>query len=105
MQPQVKTPFSLPVYPHGKGWGEKGEPAKLYFPDKETKDKYVSQEYKFCAAEYIAFNGATSKTEREEARIELLKKRSLFAQKWGFGPSMKDNKMWFYKTQPDTIIG
>lgn len=102
MQPQVKTEFSVTVFPNGAGWGEEN-PARIYFPDQETKDAYVESEGKFCAAAYAEFNGADSKAKREELRVALLKKRAFFAQKNDYAPTMKDRKMWFYQPPRDKL--
>lgn len=102
MHPQVKTDYNVAVFPNGAGWGEEN-PARIYFPDQETKDAFVQNEGKFCSEAYAAFNGARDKAEREELRKELLKKRAFFAQKVGYAPLMKDQKMWMFQPPRDKL--
>lgn len=90
------TDYHISVYPGGQGWGK--EPiAQIYFRDKETKENYVLEEAKFCKGERAAFNGAMSTTEREECRRKLLQKRAVFAQKMGYGRSLRDHNVWIHK--------
>ena len=102
MQPQVKTDYSVTVYPGGEGWDE-SDPARIYFPDQETKEAFVKNEGKFCAKEYVTYNGADTGIDRESKRKELLKKRTFFAQRNGYAPAMKDRNMWFFQPPRDKV--
>ena len=93
----IKTEFNLIVYPGGKGWDSDALPHVMYFPDQETKDAYVADEWKFCDTEYTAYKGAPDKKSRKEAHTALLARRAFYAQQRGYYPSMKDTKQWYYK--------
>ena len=102
--PQHKTDFSVTVYPGDAGWGDE-DPARIYFPSKEVKEQYVEEEKKFCATATAEFNGAISKSDREEKRREMLKRRAFFANKQGYAPSMRSRKMWFFRPPMDNKLG
>jgi len=102
MQPQVQTKFHISIFPGGAGWN-KQNPAQIYFTSATVKEKYVDKERKFCSGEMARFSGAISKKERDETRCAYLKRRAFFAAQQGYGPSMRDNGMWFYRPPVDKI--
>lgn len=93
-----KTDFSVSIYPGGHGFKQGDEPpARIYFSSNEEKEAYVAEEQKFCAVAAAEFNGALSNAERTSKRIELLKRRSFFASKKGYAPTMADKSVWTYR--------
>ncbi len=95
----LKTMFSVSLYPGGRGYTTEHHepPARIYFNSKEEKVKYVEGERKFCTIAYAEFNGAFTNSQREEKRIEWLKRRSIYATKEGYAPSMNDQSVWIYR--------
>lgn len=102
MQPQIRTDFCVTVFPGGNGWKD-SNPAHIYFASAIQKSEYVDAERTFCSKEMAAFNGAISKKSREEARKNYLKRRAFFAVHMGYGPSMRDNSLWFHKPPVDKV--
>ncbi len=94
---QVKTDYSIPVYPNGIDPKNANCP-RLYFPNPATTDEYVAKERAFCARAYSEFMSAETKIERDEKRKQFYKRRTFFAQQSGYSPSMRDHKMWFFKS-------
>lgn len=81
------TEFSIPIV-------VKGIDCKILFPDKDTKDKYLKEEYNFCIKAYISYSAAFGGDERKKAKTEYDLKRVACAIHKGYGAKRGNKKIW-----------
>ena len=82
--------YTLALFPKGR---KVDENPSLYFPDKETKEKYITREEKFCRDAYNEYLTAMP-NDRKDACQALDDKRILFARQQNYAPKKTDKFMW-----------
>ena len=82
--------FTMALFP--KGRKVEKTPA-LYFPDKETKEAYITREEKFCREDYNDYLTSMPKV-REDYQQALDDKRILFAKQQNYAAKKSDKFMW-----------
>lgn len=82
--------FTIALFP--KGRKQEKTPA-IYFPDKETKETYITKEEIFCRSEYNEYLTSMPNA-REMYQKALDDKRILFAKQQNYAAKKSDKFMW-----------
>ena len=82
--------YKVAIYPRGR---KVEKPHAIYFPDKETKEAYITKEEKFCRGAYDEYLTAMP-NDRKDACQALDDKRILFARQQNYAPKKTDKFMW-----------
>jgi hypothetical protein len=82
--------YSIALFP--KGRSVENTPA-VYFPDMETKEKYVEKEVKFCLKAYNKYLTSLP-NDRKGACQDFDDKRILFAKQQNYAPKKGNKLMW-----------
>ena len=93
-----KIEYSVPILDGDKK-------VTVVFSDKETKERFIKNEIKFCKAELIKKFAAITKRERSVSDKELNEVRAKHATNKGYRPVGYEGNRWFYNpVKPDNNI-
>lgn len=73
--------------------------AKVLFSDKDSKQKYIKAEYKFCKDAEDAYLAARFINQREKTKAELYAKRVTFAKQQNYVPKRGNKLVWIQENK------